>query len=132
MKLPILEIDKPNKNGRIYSRVLIERELERIRNDYINENRWIVGSKRSETSIFNLLDAIGIVKEVEIKDDTVFVDIEIFSNVSNGAIIKESLENGKLHIRTHGLGSLQLQENGTYLVGKDFELISCFVTDEPA
>ena len=132
MKLEILTVDKPNKNGRIYPRALVEREMERIRKEFIAERRWLIEGCRSEQSTLNLKNVVGMVNDVFIEGDTVFVEAVFFDNVPNGPITETLLKEGLASLRTAGMGTIHKQEDGTYIVGEDWELLHCFVTDEPA
>ncbi len=127
MKHPILTVDKPNKNNRIYPREIIKRELKKYRKVFIKENRALVVNKQPETSSINLQDVIGVVEKINIKDDKVFVRVEFFSD-----FYRQLVEDGKLFLRTSGMATLTKQPDGTYMVGDDYEMICCFLTDNPA
>lgn len=132
MKLEILTIDKPNKNGRIYPRALVERELKRIRKEFIAERRWLIEDRLPEQSTLNLKNVVGTVNDIFIEGDKVFVEAEFFDNVPNGPITETLLKEGMASLRTAGLGTIHTQEDGTYIVGDDWELLHCFVTNDPA
>lgn len=127
MKATIITLDKPNKNGRIYPREVIKRELKKYRETYVKERRAFIVNKLPPTSSVNLTDVIGVVEEIHIKNDKVIVKIKFFSD-----LYRQLVEEGKLSLRTSGIGTLTKQPDGTYIVGDDYELISCFVTNEPA
>ena len=42
MKIPVLSLDKPNKNGRIYPRDVIEKALQKYRDEYVSKSRAMV------------------------------------------------------------------------------------------
>ena len=132
MKIPIVTLDKPNKNNRIYPRAVMEKALEKYKKEFIDEKRAFVQKKIPETTMVNLLDCIGIVKEVIIEGNEVLMDVEFFPNVPEGLMTEVAITGGHLHLRTHGMGSMHLQHDGTYIVGDDYEFISCFVTNDPA
>lgn len=132
MKIPILSLDRPNKNNRIYPRDVMEKAIAKYKKDFIDEDRALIQKKLPGNSMVNLLDCVGVVKEISIEGDTVFVEAQFLPNVKDGTVIEEALKSGKLHLRTHGLGSIHLQPDGTFKIGEDYEFISCFATDEPA
>ena len=132
MKIPIVTLNKPNKNNRIYPRAVMEKALEKYKKDFIDEKRAFVQKRQPHNSMVNLLDCVGIVKEVIIEGDEVLMDVEFFPNVPEGLMTETAIKSGHLHLRTHGMGSMHLQPDGTYIVGDDYELISCFATDDPA
>lgn len=132
MKVPIVILDKPNKNNRIYPREVMEKALRKYQADFIDENRAMVVKRLPETSAVSLLDCVGVVKEYTIEGDTVFVDIEFLPQVPEGLICETAVREQKLSVRTHGMGSMRKQDDGTYIISDDYEFISCFLTNEPA
>jgi GTPase involved in cell partitioning and DNA repair len=127
MKSEILTLDTPNKNGRIYPREVMKRELKKYRKVFIQENRALVVNKQPESSTVNLPDVIAVVKKATIKKNKVIVEVEFFSD-----FYRQLVKDGKLSLRTSGLGTLIKQKDGTYKIGDDYELICCFLTDDPA
>ncbi|TRO54802.1 hypothetical protein E2P64_08335 [Candidatus Bathyarchaeota archaeon] len=132
MKQELLTVDVPNKNGRVYPRAIVEREVARIKRDFIAENRWIIAREQMETSTFDLRKAVAVGKDLFFEGDKLFVDVEILHQLPFASEIEEGLKNGTLSVRTSGMGTLHEQKDGTYLVGEDWELIHCFVTPNPA
>ena len=131
MKIPLLTLDKPNANGRIYPKEVIEKALQKYRDEYVIKTRAFVTKKPPESPTVNLLDTVGVIKEIIVVDNTVMADVE-FLNVPEAKIFETALYSGKLHLRTAGIGSIHKQDNGTYTVGEDYQLTSCFLTDDPA
>ena len=95
----------------------------------------VVTTKNEEKNIEDCLKSIlaQTYKNIEIivVDNTVMADVE-FLNVPEAKIFETALYSGKLHLRTAGIGSIHKQDNGTYTVGEDYQLTSCFLTDDPA
>jgi hypothetical protein len=58
--------------------------------------------------------------------------MELLGGIKDTNILEEGLKSGKLHLRTSGIGTITKQDNGTYKIEDDYELISCFITDVPA
>ena len=132
MKIPIVTLDTPNKNNRIYPRAVMEKALAKYKKDFIDERRAFVQKQLPGDSMVSLLDVVGVVKEFIIEGDKVIMDVEFLPNVPDGLRVEEGLKSGKLSLRTHGIGSMRLQDDGTYIIGEDYEFISCFATDDPA
>ena len=132
MKIPIVTLDTPNKNNRIYPRAVMEKALAKYKKDFIDERRAFVQKQLPGDSMVSLLDVVGVVKEFVIEGDKVIMDVEFLPNVPDGLRVEEGLKSGKLSLRTHGIGSMRLQDDGTYIIGEDYEFISCFATDDPA
>ncbi len=132
VRIPILVVDVPNKNNRIYPRVVMEQAMEKYRKDFIVEKRALISKQLPKTSSINLMDTVGIVEKIEMENDVVFVEAEFFLNVNNGQIVETGILNGDLHLRLSGVGSLGKQHDGTDIVQTDYEIVSCFVTNNPA
>jgi hypothetical protein len=131
MKIPILILDTVTKNNRIYPRAVMEKAIAKYKKEFIDEDRAFIQKQLPGDSCINLKDCVGVVKEIKIEDNTVFVEAEFFPKVPGGLITEEGLKSGKLSLRTHGMGSIRLQPDGTFKIGDDYELISTFATDDP-
>jgi hypothetical protein len=132
MKIPIVTLDKPNKNNRIYPREVMKREMRKYRKTFVKEDRALIVGKQPEDSCINLKDVIGVVKKIGIKRDKVFVEAEFLPQMPNAAAIEQGIKDGKLFLRTSGIGSFRKDKDGHLVVQDDYELISTFVTDNPA
>lgn len=132
MKIPIMVLDTPNKNGRIYPREVMKRELRKYRKVFIKENRALIVSKQPESTTVNIQDVIGVVNKATIRRNKVVVEVEFLKQIPNAAVIEAGIKEGKLFLRTSGVGSMIKQKDGTYKVSDDYELIGCFVTDKPS
>jgi len=130
MKVPLLTLDKPNKNGRIYPREVWEKAVAKYKEEFIDMNRSIVTNKIPESAAVNLEDTVGIVTEIKTEGDTAFANVEFFPKMTGAQMAETGLKSGYLSLRTHGIGSIKKQEDGTYVIGEDYELISCFLTNE--
>lgn len=132
MKIPIIILDHPTKNNRIYPRDVMEKAIAKYKKEFVDENRAFIQKKLPGDSCINLHDCVGVVKEIKIEGDTVFVETEFFPQVPDGLKSEEAFKSGKFSLRTHGMGSMRLQPDGTQKIGEDYEFISCFATDNPA
>ena len=128
MKIPVLIVDTPNANHRVYPREVMNRMIEDAR-DRIREDKLFVVRKQPESTTVDLNEVIGTIKNIEIEDNKVFVSVSFFPQCFSAG---RQIEEGKLHLRTSGLGTLTEQPDGTFRVSNDYELISCFLTDDPA
>jgi hypothetical protein len=129
MKVPILILDKPNKNNRVYPFDVFERALKKARTELINEKRFLIVDKMPESLTVNLLNVVGVINDIEIDGNKVMADVSFFPDKHG---IREAIMEGKLHLRTSGMATLTEQADGTLRVSNDYELISCFLTDDPA
>ncbi len=132
MKVPILTLDTPNKNNRVYPRAVMEAAFAKYKKEFIDERRAMVVKRQPEQAITNLLDVVGVIKEISFEGDTVMADIEFLPTVPEGLSCETGVKLGKLHLRTGGMGSMKVNENGQNVVQDDYELTHCFLTDDPA
>lgn len=133
MKIKLLEVNKPNKNNRIYPRNVMEKAMEKYKKDFIDEKRAFVVKQLPIDTMVNLIDVVGLVKEIYIEDlnNVLMVEVEKL-NVNGFNEVWKLLEEGKIFIRTSGIGSIDKQPDGTYIIGNDYELVCLFFTDDPA
>lgn len=132
MRVPILTLDLPNKNNRIYPKEVMEKAMEKYRQDFIKEGRALVTKRQPECSTVSIKDAIGVVKDMKVEEGKVVVDIEFLPGMADALAAEVGMSKGVLHLRTSGIGTMKLNEQGQNVVQDDYELIQCFVTDDPA
>jgi cobalamin-dependent methionine synthase I len=129
MKVKILTLDTSNKNERVYPYSVFKKALDEARTNLINERRFLIVDKQQESTTVNLKDVIGVANDIQIEGDDVIADIAFFPTAHG---IREAITEGKLFVATSGMGTLTKQPDGNYRVGDDYELICCFLTDDPA
>jgi hypothetical protein len=132
MKIPILTLDVPNKNGRIYPRATFEKALKKYLDEQVAPKRAMIVSKIPEDMTVNLHDVIGVVKDIRIEENQVVIEAQFLPELKGALLAEEGINSGKLHLRSAGVGSLHKQADGTYTIGDDYEILSFFVTDNPA
>ena len=127
MKLVVTTIkaDEPTKNGNIYSREVLERELKRndtsmyfIRTEYPN-----LELEKDHLGMVPLKEAGGIVEDYSIEDNEIFIDIEVFSNTLAGKKINETID---YRLDMFGFGSKD--EDGN--IRDDYKLLYFVFTSE--
>jgi hypothetical protein len=114
--------DAKNGNGRVYPKEVLEREVQKYKDTYINENRALGELDHPESPIINLKNVCHNVKDVWWDGDDVIAKIEVLTTPS-GNILKELLLNGiTVGISSRGMGSVK-QLGETVEVQDDFELL---------
>ena len=108
---PFMQAEQKNRNGRVYKLPILEREVKRYTDEYINTNGPSIN-----------LDRVCI-KIVELKQDgNNFMGKAKVLDTPMGAITKNLLESGvQLGVSTRGMGSLK-EVNGIMEVQDDFFL----------
>lgn len=129
MKIKVLELDSPNKNGRVYPNSVFKKSLYKI-NNKIRSGEFFVYDKSPENEISgSILNVIGVVNEISIKDYDVYAHVKFNEKYK---FFKEKFEEKKFHLRTYGIGTPTLQSDGTFLIGEDYELQGLLLTKDPA
>lgn len=130
MKTKVLKLNEPNYDGRFYSGELIESVIKKIVPE-IEKNRVFVTYTPPSTNGWVPIHSVaGIVKELYIDKNNLIADIE-FINTPNALHAEIAVQKGISHVRTAGLGSIKTIDGIVY-VQEDYELICCFLTDNPA
>jgi hypothetical protein len=117
MKKEILTLNVPNKNGRIYSKAVIEESLSKI-SPLMEKKRFLVIHQNDTIPVdsgVDLTKTVGIVNEIEIVDNKVIADIELL-NVPAASQMKDIFEN--LHARISGVGKLHKNSDGNFVVSE--------------
>jgi len=122
--------DAVNQNGRIYPRLILEREVENYQK-FIRERRALGELDHPTASVVNLQNASHLVTEVRWEGDAVMGVIELLSTPM-GKIAQSLVEDGvKLGISSRGVGSTK--PHGEYdMVDDDFMLLCFDLVSEPS
>jgi hypothetical protein len=118
-KQNIMTLDQPNKNGRVYSMAIgkkIEGKYETL----------FGGVGFREDGKMLVKDISHKVSEIKLEGNEVVATIEPLPETPEGKRLLDMLEKypDKFVFRTGGIGNLVKQEDGTYLVQDDYQLVS--------
>ena len=118
---PFMQAEQANRNGRIYRKNILEREVERYNKEYVNTNRALGELGHPNGPSINL-DRVCI-KIVELKQSgNDFMGKAKILGTPMGDIARNLLESGvQLGVSTRGMGSLK-EVNGIMEVQDDFFL----------
>lgn len=118
---PFMQAEQKNRNGRVYKLPILEREVKRYTDEYVNTNRALGELGHPNGPSINL-DRVCI-KIVELKQDgNNFIGKAKVLGTPMGDIAKNLLESGvQLGVSTRGMGSLK-EVNGVMEVQDDFFL----------
>ncbi len=119
-----------NANGRVYSRDLLKREVDKIQE--LVKNRQIVGELDHPTDpMIKLQNAAHVVTEVKMEGNKVFGVLEALGTPA-GEVLKGLIESRvKLGISSRGVGTLK-EEDGVKYVQEDFGLLTWDVVPNPS
>ena len=118
---PFMQAEQENRNNRIYKLPILEREVRRYTEQYINTNRALGELGHPNGPSINLDRAC--IKITELKQDgNNFIGRAKVLGTPMGDIVKNLLESGvQLGVSTRGMGSLK-EVNGIMEVQDDFFL----------
>lgn len=119
-----------NQNGRVYSKLILEREAERYAEQFINVGIAYGELDHPDSTVVEFKNASHIIKEIWWEGDDLCGRIELL-NTPSGNIVKEIMKAGHtVGISSRGTGSVSQTNEGFLEVEDDFELICWdFVTN---
>ena len=122
--------DAKNGNGRVYPRLVLEREVENYQK-LVKERRALGELDHPEDSVINLKNASHMVTNVWWKDNDVMGKVQVL-NTPSGQVLRSLADAGvNLGISSRGMGSVH-EANGTTTVEDDFQLICFDFVSEPS
>ena len=130
MKGVLQKSDTLNQNGRIYPKVILEREIRNYQK-FIAEKRALGECDHPDSSVVELKNASHLIREAYMEDDVVYGTVELLDTPS-GKILQSLVESGvTLGISSRGVGSVKAE--GDYdVVQDDFQLICWDFVSEPS
>jgi hypothetical protein len=117
-----MQAEQKNRNGRMYPLSVMEREVTRYVNDYVNKNRAYGELGHPEGPTINLERVSHMIKELR-QDGSNFIGKAKIMDTPYGNIVKNLINEGAcVGVSTRGLGSLREGKDGTKVVQDDFYL----------
>jgi len=116
-----MQSEQKNRNGRVYPREILGREVERYNENYVKKNRAFGELGHPDSPAINL-DRVSHLITKLYPDGNNFIGKAKIVDTPNGKIVKSLLDGGAcLGVSTRGVGSLK-PANGYQLVQDDFRL----------
>ena len=130
MKGVLQKADTLNQNGRVYPRVILEREVRNYQK-FIAENRALGECDHPDSSVVELKNASHIIREAYMDGDVCYGVVELL-NTPSGKILQSLVESGvTLGISSRGVGSTK-RKGDIDVVQDDFQLICWDFVSEPS
>ena len=124
------KFDTPNGNGRVYSKKILQREVENYWK-LVKERRALGELDHPDDSVINLKNASHLVTHMWWDGSALMGKVEILDTPS-GNILKQLANSGvTLGISSRGLGSVR-ESQGQTIVEDDFQLICFDFVSEPS
>ena len=120
----MLQTEVKNKNGRIYPKEIMQKEVKRYTKEYINEKRDYGELGHPEGPTINIERTSQLIQSLK-EDGNNFVGKAKVLSTPMGEIVKNLLADGaRLGVSSRGMGSLKAssQKGGVQLVQSDFQL----------
>ena len=118
---PFLQCEKKNRNGRVYLKETMRKEVERYTNEYINKNRAFGELGHPDTPSINLDRVSHMIVGLHEEGNDWIGKAKIL-DTPFGTIVKNLIDGGaQLGVSSRGMGSLKSQ-NGVNVVQDDFYL----------
>ena len=120
----MLQTEVKNKNGRIYPKEVMQKEVKRYTKEYIEQNRAYGELGHPEGPTINLERTSHLITDLY-EDGNNFVGKAKILSTPMGEIVKNLLEDGaKLGVSSRGMGSLKASnaKGGVQMVQSDFYL----------
>jgi hypothetical protein len=121
-----------NQNGRVYEKAILEREVEKYMEDFVNNGNAFGELDHPESAVVSLKNASHIVKDLWWKGNDLCGRVELL-NTPAGNIVKEIIRAGHtIGISSRGTGSVQPTNENTLEVQPDFELVCWDFVSNPS
>lgn len=119
---PFLVYDKPNRNNRMYSKQIMEREVNRYVNEYVKTHRALGELGHPDTPTLNLERVSHMITSLTDNGECYIGKAKIL-DTPYGQIVKNFIDSGvQLGVSSRGMGTLAPNRNGVNEVQNDFRL----------
>ncbi len=116
-----LQSNLKNRNGRVYPKDVMAKEVKRYTEEYINKNRAFGELGHPDSPTINLDRVCMMIKNLK-EDGDNWVGKAKIMDTPYGKIVKNLIDEGaQLGVSSRGMGTLT-QKNGVNVVGNDFML----------
>ena len=126
-----MQAEKPNRNGRIYGRGIMEREVQKYQ-ELINEKRSLGEFGHPPNPSINLNQVSHMITGLKFEGNDIYGKAKIL-DTPMGKIAKNFIEEGvRLGVSSRGLGSVKLNKEGVNEVQDDFHLATVDIVADPS
>ena len=126
-----MQAEKPNRNGRIYGKGIMEREVQKYQ-ELINEKRSLGELGHPPNPSINLNQVSHMITGLKFEGNDIYGKAKIL-DTPMGRIAKNFIEEGvRLGVSSRGLGSVKLNKEGVNEVQDDFHLATVDIVADPS
>jgi hypothetical protein len=124
--------DIKNRNGRMYSSEILEKEMKRYQKDFIDTKRALGELGHPDGPAINGDRVSHLITEMK-RDGSNFVGKAKILGTPMGNIVKTLMDEGVMFgVSTRGLGSVKQNPDGIMEVQKDFHLATVDIVTDPS
>lgn len=117
-----LQSNLKNRNGRVYPKEVMDKEVNRYMNEYVKKNRAFGELGHPDSPTINLERVSHMIKDLRAEGDNYIGKAKIM-DTPYGNIVKTLLDEGStIGVSSRGMGTLKMSKNGTAEVSDDFVL----------
>jgi hypothetical protein len=117
-----LQSNVKNRNGRVYPTEILQKEVKRYTENYIDKNRAFGELGHPDGPSINLERVSHMIKDLKLDGDNFIGKAKIMTETPYGAIVKNLIKEGaQLGVSSRGMGTVK-QSNGANVVQSDFYL----------
>jgi len=126
-----MQAEKPNRNGRMYGKGIMEREVQKYQ-ELINEKRSLGELGHPPNPSINLNQVSHMITGLKFEGNDIHGKAKIL-DTPMGKIAKNFIEEGvRLGVSSRGLGSVKLNKEGVNEVQDDFHLATVDIVADPS
>jgi hypothetical protein len=126
-----MQAEKPNRNGRMYGKGIMEREVQKYQ-ELINEKRSLGELGHPPNPSINLNQVSHMITGLKFEGNDIHGRAKIL-DTPMGKIAKNFIEEGvRLGVSSRGLGSVKLNKEGINEVQDDFHLATVDIVADPS
>jgi hypothetical protein len=127
-----MQSDIKNRNGRMYPKAILENEVKRYNEGYVNKNRAMGELNHPQGPTVNLDRVSHIIKSLHVEGRDIIGKAKIM-DTPMGKIAKNLIDEGaKLGVSSRGMGSLKANKEGINEVQSDFMLAAVDIVADPS
>ena len=126
-----MQAEQKNRNGRVYPKKTLMKEVQRYNNEYVKTNRAMGELGHPDGPQLNLERVSHLIKELRVDGNDIYGKAKIL-DTPYGKIVKDLVKEGvKIGVSSRGMGSLK-QVNGVNEVQEDFNLAAVDIVADPS
>jgi len=116
-----MQAEQKNRNGRVYPKRTLMKEVQRYNNEYVKTNRAMGELGHPDGPQLNLERVSHLIKELRVDGNDIYGKAKIL-DTPYGKIVKDLIKEGvKIGVSSRGMGSL-IKKEGCNVVADDFML----------